>query len=218
MSSEDIVLAIEPRTDKGKAAAGRLRRSGTVPAVIYSDGNAAETVQLNEHEIEQVFRHHASETMIMALNMAGGGTRKVLLKDVQHHPVTSKLLHLDFQEVNMNKAIVVEISIELVGTPIGVSQGGGILDQAHRTVEVECLPGDLSDSIEVDVSHLDVGDSLHVNEVPWDTSKFKVITPGEIAVAGVLAPKVVEEATEEEGAAAEPEVITEKKEDASGDA
>ena len=158
---------------------------------------------------------------MMGLQIDGGKYRQVLLKEVQHHPVNASILHVDFHAVAMDEKLVVNIPIELVGDPKGVLEGG-VLDHTMREVEVECLPGDIVEQIEVDVSGLDINDSLSVNDIEIDKSKYSILTDGELAIAAVVPPRKLEEEVEpEEGLAeegAEPTVIGEEEaEEATGE-
>jgi large subunit ribosomal protein L25 len=187
---------------------------------VYSEGREALSIQLERHVFEQMLRHHASEHMVMTLGMPGGEQRKVLLKGVQHHPLTGSVLHVDFQEIAMDKVLRVEIALSLVGEPVGVTRDGGVLEQHLREIEVECLPGDMLEAIHHDVTGLAIGDTLTVSMLELDPGKYRIITEGEIAVANVVAPRVAaaeeEEAEGEEaegGEASEPEVITERKQE-----
>lgn len=208
-----LKVEAQPRQDKGTAAMGRLRRKGFVPAVVYGAGRDNLLIQLNEHDFIQILKGHASENLIMDLEVAGEKQHKVLLKDVQHHPVTGNIIHADFYEISMTQKLRVEIPLRLVGDPVGVTQQGGILEHLLRAVTVECLPADIIESFDVDVAALDIGHSLSVSDVKLDTAKYTVISAADLAVARVAAPRAEEEVAPEAAAegAAEPEVLTEKK-------
>ncbi len=210
---KSVTIKAKPRELSGKGASGRLRRTGWIPAVIYGEGVANRNVQFNEHEFVQMMKAHKSEHLIMDLAVEGESARKVLLKDLQHHPVSGRVIHADFQEISMTKKLRVEIPIKLVGEPLGISQQGGILEHIVRTVEVECLPTDIPEQVELDVSALMIGDRRTIGDIQLDPAKFHVISAKDLAVATVVAPKAEEEvaAPAEGEAAAEPEVITEKK-------
>ena len=208
-----LKVVAQTRQDKGTAAIGRLRRKGFVPAVVYGAGRDNILIQLNEHDFIQVLKGHVSENLIMDLEVAGEKQHKVLLKEVQHHPVTGNIIHADFYEISMTQKLRVEIPLRLVGEPVGVSQKGGILEHLLRMITVECLPSDIIESFDVDVAALDIGHSLSVSDVKLDTSKYTVISTADLAVARVAEPRAEEEVAPVavEGAAAEPEVLTEKK-------
>ena len=213
--SNDILVAAEPRTSTGSRDMGRLRRSGKIPAVVYGAEREPANLQLNTHDFEQLLRHYASETMMVTLQVEGQGDKRVLLKSVQHHPVDGAVLHADFQEVSMTETLRVALPIELEGTPAGVEQEGGLLEQLVTSVEVECLPGDILDLWTVDVSHLNIMDQVTVGDLQLDTDKYTLWTDPEVAIATVQPPRSEEE-EEEEAEAAEPgevEVIGEKKDE-----
>jgi large subunit ribosomal protein L25 len=133
----------------------------------------------------------------------------VLVKEVQHHPVTSELVHVDFMRVEADRPISVDIEIELVGDAAGV-KAGGVLDQVMHSIGVECLPADLVEKFEINVAKLEIGQALHVSDLKLD-AKYKVLVDDEAIVASVSGPTVEAEAESEGEASAEPEVIGEKK-------
>ncbi len=213
---EDTKLIAKKRELQGSANARRLRKSGSLPGVIYGDGEEATAVLLGMHDFEQLLHHHASETMLVEIAVEGEGDVTALLKEVQHHPVTGDLLHADFLKVAADKPIQVEIALEIIGEAAGVKAGGS-LEIVMHTLGVECLPGDLVESIEVDVSEMEIGNILHVSDVKLG-SNLKLLSDPEAIVVSVAEPRAEEEEVEEElgeGAAdaAEPEVISEKKAD-----
>jgi large subunit ribosomal protein L25 len=213
----DAKLIVTSRTEKGSANVRRMRRAGMVPGVIYGDGGEAREVSLPQHEFQQMLHHHAGEQMMVSIEL-DGKDESVLLKDVQHAPMSGDVLHVDFQEVSLTKKLKVQITLELVGEPEGVKTEGGILDHTLYSVEVECLPGDILEKIEVDVSSLKMGDVLTVKDIDLDASKYEIQDDEDLAIATILAPRVAVDEEEEgeegaEDASAGPEVITEKKEE-----
>lgn len=215
---EDTKLIAKKRDLQGSSNSRRLRKAGSLPGVIYGDGEDAMAIQLSTHNFERLLHHHASETMLVEIEVEGEGNVSALVKNVQHHPVTSELLHVDLQKVAADKPIQVEITLGVVGEAAGV-KAGGVLDLVMHSISVECLPGDLLDSIEVDVSKMEIGSILHVSDVKLD-AKLKLLSDPEAIVASVVEPRAEEEPEEEELAegvegaeGAEPEVISEKKAD-----
>ena len=214
---EDTKLIAKKRELQGSSNARRIRKSGSLPGVIYGDGEEATAIQIDMHDFEQMLHHHASETMLVEVAIEGAGDVTALVKDVQHHPVTGDLLHADFQKVDANKPIQVEIALAIVGEAAGV-KAGGTLEVVMHALAVECLPGDLVESIEVEVSEMEIGDVLHVSDIQLD-SKLKLLSDPEAIVVSVAEPRAEEEETEEgefgeeTAGAAEPEVISEKKAD-----
>jgi len=208
---EDTKLIAKKRDLQGSSNARRMRRVGTLPGVIYGDGEAATAIQLDLHDFEQVLHHHSSETIMVDITVEGEGDSTVLVKDVQHHPVTSDLIHVDLLKVSANKPIQVEIDLQPVGEAEGVKAGGS-LDLVMHSVAIECLPGDLVETIEVDVSEMEIGASLQASDLNLG-AKLTLLTDSDAIVITISGPRAEEEEGEvAEGA--EPEVITEKKSDA----
>jgi len=162
-----------------------------------------------------MLKHHKSESLILDLKLDEGISKKVLLKEVQHDPVSDAVIQGELVDVSMTRKMRVNIPIILIGEPFGVTQEGGVLEQVLRELAVECLPGDMVETIEVDVSALKIGDSLMVRDIKVDP-KLAVLSDANMAVASVTLPQLEEEpvAAAEAGAeaaAAEPEVIGKEK-------
>ena len=212
---EETKLIAKKRDLQGSANVRRMRKAGTLPGVVYGDGEEATPVQIETHIFEQLLHHHASETLLVDIELEGEGTVSVLVKDVQHHPVSSELLHVDLLKVAADKPIQVDITLTVVGEAAGI-KAGGVLDLIMHSIAVECLPGDLVESIEVDVTELEIGNSLYASDVKL-SSKFKLLSDPESIVVSVAEPRVEVEPEDEEAGegaeAAEPEVISEKKEE-----
>jgi large subunit ribosomal protein L25 len=206
-------LTAQKREVKGTSGVRRLRRESWIPAVIYGEGRPGETIQIRRHDFEQAMRGHKGEHMLIDLEVEGQKPRKVLIKDTQHEPVTGKIIHADFHEISMTKKLRVEVPVRLVGDAVGVTQQGGVLEHVLRSLEIECLPADIPEFLEVDVSGLSIGHSVTVADVKVDRSRFTILSSPELAVAAVAAPKAEEEvaAPAAEAAPTEPEVIREKK-------
>lgn len=210
-----LSLKVRLRDGLGTGEAGRLRRQGLLPAVLYGNRKPNRNVLVNEHDLMMLLQGHASEHVMLDLDVEGEGVCKALLQDVQHHPVTGRILHLDFHEVSMTDRIRMEVPVHLVGQAIGVTRGGGLLEHLTRTVEVECLPNDVVERFDLDVSGLELGHSLFVSDLPIDAAKYDLLTEPDVALVSVHAPRVDAEKAEEEGAEGagkSPEVIREKKE------
>lgn len=207
---EEIKLPAQARTETGSSAVNRLRREGQVPGVIYG-ASEPKNVAFDAAVFASIQRHHQSENVMLDLEIDGDRSHKVLMREVQHHPLTGKPIHVDFYELSMTRKVRVEIPVAFSGTPVGVTRDGGILEQLVREIEVECLPDDIVEEIAVDVSGLEVGDGITVEDLPLDPAKYTKITSDDIAVAAVSAARVEEEADEAEEDAAEgdqePEVI-----------
>ena len=212
----DAKITVKSRDVKGSANARRLRRDGWVPGVIYSGGTAARTVSLPKHDFEQMLRHHASEHMMIKIQIDGGKEESVLLKEVQHHALFGGVVHVDMQQVAMDKKLRVEVPVELIGEAEGVKNQGGVLDHLLHHVEIECFPADIPEAINVDVTGLKIGEMLTVKEIQIDTSKYTILMDADVGVAAVSLPKVVEEepvAGAVAAAPAGPEVLREKKQE-----
>ena len=214
--AKDTKITAQKRSVSGSSVVNRLRKEGLLPGVMNNDKGESRLIQMNRHDFDMFLRLHESESLILDVTVEGEKEKKVLLKEVQHHPVTDEILHVDFLEVSMTKKMRVNVPIRFIGEPVGVTQEGGVLDHLVRELEVECLPGDLPEGIDVDVSGLKVGDAIRVNQIKIDP-KLAILTNGLVAVASVSIPKVIEETPAEgEAAAAEPEVIGAKKEGEEG--
>ncbi|MBM4149153.1 MAG: 50S ribosomal protein L25 [Lentisphaerae bacterium] len=208
--AQSIKIEAKSREGTGSAVARKLRRGGILPGIIYGESGKCVPIQMERHGFQQMLKHHRSESLILDLLLDGGNVRKVLLKDVQHDPLTDYVVHVDFLEVSMTKRMVVSIPLDMIGEPEGVTKGGGVMEVFLRAIEVECLPGDIVESFHVDVSGLLVGDSLHAKDIQMGP-QFTLASDPDQAVVGVVAPRMEEEAPAEgEAAAAEPEVIGKK--------
>lgn len=214
---EEIKLAARLRTEAGSTAVNRLRKQGVLPGVIYGIGQP-KSVSFDAAAFATMQRHHTSENVMLSLAIENDTTHTVLIREVQHHPLTGLPLHVDFYEVSMDQSVAVSIPLELVGTPVGVTRDGGILEHLLREIEVECLPGDIVEQIDLDVSAMEVGANLTVADIPLDRAKYAITTAEDIAVAAVSAARVEEEADETEAQEGdEPEVISEKKAEDEGE-
>jgi large subunit ribosomal protein L25 len=221
----EIVVPAESRTDTGKNANRRLRAEGKIPGILYGTGREPTPVAVSPKAIGTILKSAAGENTLFDLEI-GGTRRKVILKEYQVEPVRSQLLHADFYEVALDKAIEVKVHVELHGVPVGVKTQGGVLDFVTRELEISCLPMDIPEKIVVDVSHLEMGKHLRVSELQIP-AKVKVLTDPGIVVANVVAPRAEEEvapaaeaaapAEGEAAAAAEPEVIKKGKAEAEGE-
>lgn len=205
-------IVAESRNAKGSTAARRMRREGMLPGVLNNEKRESVLLSLNEHDFAMMLHAHRSEHVVVDLVIDGEKSRLALLKEVQHDPLSGKPVHAEFLEVSMTKKMRVDIPVVLVGDPVGVLTGGGMLEHLLRSVTVDCLPTDLVESIEVDVSGLNVGDVLSVKDIKLD-GKLSIHSDPSLAVAAVAAPVAETDETAaagEEGAAVQPEVIGEK--------
>jgi large subunit ribosomal protein L25 len=212
--AKEIKVTAEVRSATGSGASRRLRRGGLFPGVVYGVSKPPMNVQVNERAFRHATHGHAAEHVMLDLDIPGVETKKVLLQEVQVHPISGRILHADFHEISMTEKLKIEIAVHLVGEPIGVTQHGGVLEHLVRSIEVECLPADIVEAFDVDVSGLRIGDSLTAGDVKLDPAKYTLKTDPSLAIAAVSAPRQEEEAAPVAAAtAAEPEVIKEKKEE-----
>jgi large subunit ribosomal protein L25 len=217
--AETTVIKAELRDVKGSAASRRLRRAGIIPAVVCIKDGDSISIQLNQHDFNMMLRHHQGDSLIADLEIGEKKSLKVLLSEVQRDSVTGQTEHADFLEVAMNQMMNVKVPLELIGEPAGLQQGG-VLEHGLRELEIAVLPGDMVESIEADISGLNIGDSLLVSDIPLSET-LTILTDAELTVASVNLPRAEEEEEEaEEGAAegAEPEVIGGEKAEEEGGA
>lgn len=201
-----------PRTVSGTSQSRRLRRSGDIPAVLYGVGKAPQNLQLNARDFSRSLDAQTSEHLIMDLEVAEGDVRKVLLQDVQHHPISHDVIHADFHEISMTEKLHIKVPVRLVGDAAGVTQQGGVLDHILREIEIACLPTDIPEHIDIDVSALMIGDNVHAGDIKLDPAKFQLVTAKTVAVVTLSAMRAEEEVAPAAAAAtAEPEVLREKK-------
>ncbi len=203
----ELKLVAEARTEVGKSVAGRLRREGKVPGILYGELKQPIPIALDAHDLAMGLREHYS---VVNLNIDGKSYR-CIVREVQYHPVNGKILHVDFMGIKANQEVEMEVPIEFVGKPAGVKEGG-IFDEIKHTVDILVLPKNIPDVIEVNVDNLKIGDALRLKDLESD--KYKILGDPEDVVCRVAAPHGVEEvAAEEEGEEeAEPEVISKGKE------
>ena len=190
------VLTAEIREGVGKEKAKKLRLKGLIPAIFY--GPRAQTIPLviDSKELAKALRTEAGENVLIDLDIRKGpqSDRKVvMLKDIQVDPLQRATLHTDFYEVAMDEMVIVEVPVHLVGKPEG-TKVGGILEQVRRVIQVQCLPGDIPKSIDIDVSALNIGDSIHVEEI--SVEKAKIISDTNFTIATVVPPAVEEKVAE----------------------
>ncbi len=214
-----IPLSASKRETLGKGGARKARSVGQIPAVLYGHGEDPVAVAVSAREFEVALRQHKGGNPIVNL-VVGGGEFTALIRDVQYDPLTQGILHLDFQHISLTEQIEVKIAIKLTGLAVGVKDGGGILEQALRELDVRCLPTQIPSSVEADVSALNIGESIHVRDLV--VPNVTVLTDADTTIATVVPPTVIEEKAPEEAAAeaatgtAEPEVIAKGKKDEEG--
>jgi large subunit ribosomal protein L25 len=192
-------LAARERQESGKGAARKLRQDGQIPAIFYGPGSEAMKLAVACSDLERIVKGTTGENVIITLEVdgqEGKQTRTVILKELQSDPVDEKYLHADFYEISMDKEITVNVAIQLNGTPVGVTNGG-ILENVRREVSVSCLPDKLTNAIDVDISHMDIGDALHIEDIQLPEG-MRALEEGRLTVAVIAAPAVEKEEGEEE--------------------
>jgi len=209
----DITINADTRSGAGKGDSRRLRAQGMIPAAIYGGGDEAVAIAINAKEIVNILRSDSGHNTIFRVALPDGGEpATVIIKDWQVDPVKGRLLHADLLRLSLTEMTTVSVAIELVGEPVGVKLEGGILDLQMRSVEVECLPGDIPESLTLDVAGLNLGDHATVGDLVYDRTKINVLADDHQVIAGVLAPRLAETAAPTAGeadaaATSEPEVI-----------
>ena len=209
----DVTMAAATRDGRGKNEARRLRRSGRVPAVLYGgESTGGVPLEVDPDEVHRILHSESGVNTLIALSVDGGASSQVMVREFQVDPISNALLHVDFYRPALDKVITVTVPVLLVGEPAGVKQQGGLLDFVQRDVHVECLPTEIPEHIEVDVSELLIGQGVRLRDLLEGVSWTPVSEP-ETLLAHVIAPKVEEEPAAEEEAAeaaeegAQPEVI-----------
>ncbi len=208
---KEVLLSAMTRSGTGKGPARRVRMAGGIPAVVYGPEIEPEPIAVNERDFRAVMKTATSST-IFTLDV-NGKKNKVVLRDIQRDPVTSKVVHLDFHAVSMSKPINIFVPITFVGTPRGVKTDGGIMQTTMRELEISCLPSDIPEQVEVDVTDLGIGESIHVGDInipnatiaaEKDRTVVVISAPTVVKAAATAAEEeAAEEAAAEEAAAAE---------------
>ena len=216
---KSVLLNAVPRVLGRRAGAKALRTAGRIPAVIYGRQVKAQSLEVNAKEMEDLIHHSVSENLLVDLAVKDDARPKrlALVQEVQHHPLTGKVLHVDFHEVAENEKVTVLVPVETVGEAEGVKTEGGVLEHVLFKVKVRGLPKDLPEQLTVDVSHLKIGMAIHLGEIPTPAN-CELVGDKQIPVIAVAAPRTEEEEAAEAAAALEAvpgevEMIKEKKEE-----
>jgi len=221
-----LALAAHVRENTGKGAARKLRQNNQLPAIFYGPATEPIMLTVDYPELARITNQGKSENIILDLQVKsdhGEETRKAMLKDLMVDPVNGVYLHADFYEISMDKEITVDIPVTLVNTPIGVTEGSGLLQHIKRDINVSCLPDNLIDSLDIDVSGLEIGDSIHIRDIEFPEG-ITCSEEGHITVAVLSVPgggmeeeeEGLEEGIEEETETAEEETAEESKEEKKG--
>jgi large subunit ribosomal protein L25 len=211
---KEIKLKARFRDEFGKEHAKKLRKKGIIPAVVYGAQTAPLPLEVEAKVFHALLRSGLGENIIFTLNIEAqeDGGKKVLIRELQRDPVLGDILHIDFQQISLTKKLTINVPVQLLGTSIGVQQDGGILQHVLRELEVQCLPTDIPEKVEVDVTNLKIGDSIHVGDIKLEN--VEILSDPQGSIVSVVPPTVFKEPEVAPAAAAEePEVITEKKEE-----
>jgi len=203
------VIEAQKRTPGGKNINRRLRLSGIIPAVLYGPKKQPMAISVDPQTVQGILHSETGRNTIFTLNVEGSKQDNAMVKDYQLDPVHGSLIHVDFIQIAMDRRLELDVNIELVGEPVGVKIDGGVMDFVTRSIEVECLPADIPESIKVDVTELKINDYIRVSNLEVD-SKVKILSDPDVVVVTIIPPVKEEEKPEEEEAAAEteePEVI-----------
>ncbi len=207
---ERYKVKVETRVNTGKGAARKLRRNGKIPAVIYGKSLESQPLSVNPEEIQSKINSNAIFDLIIQDNEENQEKNEVaMVKDYQKDVIKGKIIHVDFQQISMEEKISIEVPLKLTGDAAGVKEGG-VLQQLMREVGIEVLPADIPEEIEIDISELDVGDSLQVRDLEVDEKIDITASPEEVIVTIVTPSEEIEEEEEEEDEFIEPEVIGEE--------
>ena len=214
---KSVELKARPRTELGTQAVKRLRAAGKVPAIIYGRSISPQPLEVDAVELEEVLHHSVSENVLVYVKVEGEpDSRLAIIKEVQHHPIKGKILHVDFQQVAEEEKVTITVPVEAVGEAAGV-KAGGILEHVLFQLEVRAKPKDLPEIIHVDVSNLGLGETLHVRDIQPPPG-VEILTDPEVPVITIVKPAVSEEGEEAVAEAQveeteEPEVIKRGKEE-----
>ncbi len=198
---EILELKAEKRSTVGKGPARSLRRDGKIPAVLYGSDIEPVSLSIQAKEIEVLLKNAKFNQQLINIDMGSGVMKPTMIKEIQLRPVKGDFLHIDFYEVNMGRKIRVRVPVVLKGKSIGV-ENGGLLQIIRRELEVLCYPGEIPEAIEIDVTDLNIGNSVHVNDIHLE-GDMEIPAEVNFTVVTMLAPKKESVATEDEGVEAE---------------
>jgi large subunit ribosomal protein L25 len=213
-----IPLSGARREQLGKGGARKARAAGKIPGVLYGHGETPIAVAVGVRDFDLALRGHRGANPLVNLQIEGG-EYTALIRAVQYDPLSREIVHLDFQHISLTETVEVQVSVHLTGLAAGVKDAGGILEHIIRSIEVRCLPTAIPSSIDVDVTALNIGDSIHVRDL--SVPEITILTDPDATIAIVVAPTIIEEKPAEEVAAAatgaEPEVIAKGKKEEEGE-
>jgi large subunit ribosomal protein L25 len=210
--SKQVKLSAQTRSGVGRTSVKKLRAAGQVPAVIYGSTQASTNLSVGARQMQEILNHATGEHFLVELEIADGASvshKLALVQEVQHHPVRSTILHVDFHAVSADEKLHAEIPVETVGEPVGVKNFGGRLEVLLHSVEVECLPKDLPEVIRVDVSAMNIGEAVHLRDLHLPEG-VSFQGDGELTVLRIAGTVATDTGASAEGPS-QPEVIREKK-------
>ena len=205
--AQTVSLSATTRQATGKGGARQSRFRGRVPAVIYGHGRDAQPLELEAKALEKALHGIEPASTIIELSV-DGKTAKTLIREIQRHPIRPDIIHVDFYEIHASEKVKLKVPVHLMGNPDGVRNAGGVLDQVTREVEIEVMPEHIPDRVELDVTALKIGDSLHVRDLT--IANARILTEADLTIATVVPPRaeeVVAPTPEAAAEAAEPELI-----------
>lgn len=213
---KSVAMNAQPRTAVKHAAVKKLRATGQIPAVIYGRIAPPQNLELNAREFGDAIAHHASENILMDLAVKGDQRpqRLALVQEIQHHPLSGKVLHVDFHEVAENEKVAISVPVETTGEAVGVKTGGGSLTHVLLKLKVRSLPKDLPEQITIDVTALEIGKAIHIGDIAAPAG-VEILGDKHLTVVSVAAPRAEEEAAPaaDAKAAGDVEMTKEKKEE-----
>jgi len=213
---QDLTIAAELRTSRGKNEARRLRVQKQIPAVVYGTGKEPVAVTVSPKDIVKILNSAAGGNTIFNLDITGAETTPVMLKDWQNHPLKENILHVDFLRIDLAKRLKVRVRVLNIGDPRGVKEQGGIYEIITREIEIECLPEEIPEDFRVDVTEFRIGSSLRAADIPL-TGSMKLVSAPDQLISHVVSPvKEVEVAPVEGPAVVEPEVAKKGKKEEEG--
>jgi large subunit ribosomal protein L25 len=218
---EEIILEAQVREEIGKGKLKVIRADGFIPAVVYSQGQPAISIKLSRHDFLYLVHHQHLENAIISLKIKDDKKKPVrscMIKEMQNDPVKGDIVHLDLSEISLTKALKVNVPVVTTGESLGVKQDGGAIEHIMWEIEIECLPTAIPKNIEVDISALKIGDSIHVKDIKFP-AELKVLSDPDAVVLSIASPMKEEVVAPLEGEEKmEPEVIKEKKPEATEEA
>ena len=204
-------LSAEMRSDSGKGVARKLRAAGRVPGIVYGHGREPQSLSVVARDLDKRLGSIAVSSTVVELGLAGA-TTKTLIREIQRHPFKKMIMHVDFQELVAGEKVIVDLPLVFVGVPDGVRLSGALLEQILHKVEVRVDPANIPNHIDVDVSHLAMGHSLHIRDLKLPAG-VEVLSEADATICAVIAPRAAVEAAAAEPGVAEPELIRKAKED-----